>query len=115
MEFPDWLNQELNKRGWTYSELARRAGISHSTVSTVISRASKPGPEFCLGIARALGLPPEDVFRKAELLPPLRDDKLTREIISLFPLLKKEDMEALVRFARAMAAERAAKDYDQES
>lgn len=69
MEFVDWLNAELEARGWSNSELARRAGVVPSTVSMVISGHSKPGVDFCLGVARALNEPPEKVFRLAGLLP----------------------------------------------
>lgn len=37
-DFSEWLNQEIEKRGWSYSELGRRAGISHSTISLVLSK-----------------------------------------------------------------------------
>lgn len=70
-EFADWLMAELRLRGWNSSELARRAGIAPSTVSVVLGNQSHPGLEFCVGIARAFGQPPEDVLRLAGLLPSL--------------------------------------------
>ncbi len=73
-DFVDWLGQELKKRDWSYQELANRAGITRSAVSTVMTHRQGPGLEFCKGIARAFHLPPEVVLRTAGLLPPLPGD-----------------------------------------
>jgi transcriptional regulator with XRE-family HTH domain len=66
-----WITGEVNKRGWTNSELARRAGISPSTLSLVLSGDRKPGISFCVGVARAFDELPEKVLRLAGLIPPL--------------------------------------------
>lgn len=69
LSFSDWLLQEVERRGLTYSELARRGGTTPARVSQVIS-GDKPGWDFCLAVARAFGEPPEKIFRLAGLLPP---------------------------------------------
>lgn len=66
-----WLNTQLKQRGWSHRELARRSGLSQTAVSSVISEQRNPGWDFCLAVARALGEPPENVFRMAGLLPAL--------------------------------------------
>lgn len=68
-DFSEWLLTEIESRGLSYSEVARRGGLSHARISQVIS-GSNPGADFCTSIARALDLPPERVFRIAGLLPP---------------------------------------------
>lgn len=73
-DFVTWLTGELDKRGWSNSELARRAGVTHTTISMIISKHNNPGPDLCQGIARAFKLPPEIVFRKAGLLPQLPEE-----------------------------------------
>ncbi len=70
-EFVTWLTREADKRGWSNSELARRAGLAPATVSLVISGQRRAGWDFCAGIARAFGIEPDNVFRRAGLLPPL--------------------------------------------
>ena len=70
-DFVAWLTQELDLRGWTNTELARRAGVAASTVSTIISGLKNPGVDFCVGAARALSIQPEIVMRRASLLPSL--------------------------------------------
>lgn len=68
-DFVIWLNQQLDQRGWSRSEAARRGGISASSLDKVIGGFAKPGQRFCQGIARAFGLPVEDVMRRAGILP----------------------------------------------
>ena len=70
MTFSDWLNQNLNERGWSQSEAARRSGLSASAIQQVVGGITRPGPRLCRGLARAFGVAPEEVFRLADLLPP---------------------------------------------
>jgi len=70
ISFSDWLGSQLNTQGITQAELARRAGVTRSAINGILSGARGPGIELCMGIARALKLPPEEVYRAAGLLPP---------------------------------------------
>ena len=70
-KFRAWLSEELDRRGWSQSELARRAGVSQFAVSSVISGNRNAGAEFCIKIAQALNEPPEKLLRLSEILPPL--------------------------------------------
>lgn len=69
-EFINWLNRELEEKGWGYNELARRAGLSSGGVSHVMTGRQNPGYEFCIKAARAVGEPPEKILRLAGHLPP---------------------------------------------
>lgn len=64
-EFGEWLADELKQRAWSSSELARRAGISQSSVSNVLTGKQIPGLEFCKGVAKALDLPADRLLRLA--------------------------------------------------
>src|SRR3990167_5968829 len=84
-EFSEWLNQELESRNLKPADLAKKANISQSTISMIVSGQRGPGTEFCLAIAEAFKLPPEDVFRRAGLLPHKSEpDAETREAAHLF-------------------------------
>ena len=61
--FADWLLAELEYRGWSRSETARRGGISASLIDQVTNGIGNPGIGFCRGIARAFDMPLEDVLR----------------------------------------------------
>lgn len=68
-DFNIWLIKEIETRGWSNSELARRAGVVPSTISMVLSGQNRPGFDFCVKVARALQMPPEMILRRAGLLP----------------------------------------------
>lgn len=68
-DFRDWLVFELKDRGWSQSEAARRGEISASLVQQVMSGTSRPGKRFYQGVARAFGIPVEEVMRRAGELP----------------------------------------------
>ena len=65
-----FINDELNVREWSQRELARRANVSHTLVSNVLSSKMPPSWDFCAGVAKAFGKRPEDIFILAGLLPP---------------------------------------------
>lgn len=68
MDFASWLQNELTKREWDQYEILRRAKmsgyrISHAQVSRIINGTRQAGPDACIAISHALGMPREDVFR----------------------------------------------------
>ena len=67
----EWLHQQLDERGWSSSELARRAGISQSSVSNVLTGKQIPGLEFCKGVAQALDVRTVELLQRAGHLPPM--------------------------------------------
>lgn len=84
-----WILDELNRRGWTPADLAKKAKIHQATLSNILNGNRKAGPEICLAVAEALGEKPEKVFRMAGLLPPssgemsdLSDDEA--ELVKLY-------------------------------
>ena len=70
-KLPDYLNAQLEIRGWSKSELARRAGVSRTQTIDVLNSRANPGADFCISVARALGDPPEELLRMAGILPQL--------------------------------------------
>lgn len=70
MSFGEWVQAELNSRGWDQAELARRSRISDAHISRLVTGGRTPGQEAAKAIARAFRLPPEDVLRHAGILPP---------------------------------------------
>lgn len=80
--FGIWLDRELQARGWSQSEAARRGEMSSQMVNALVNGQSNPGLDSCQGIARAFNMPLEDVFRMAGILPaqskptrPVRDSR----------------------------------------
>lgn len=79
VEFIDWLTEELNKRGWTQSDLARKSGITKGGLSHVFAGTRKPGIDMCKGIAGAFDLPEIYVFSMAGLMQPIEYDEVSEE------------------------------------
>jgi transcriptional regulator with XRE-family HTH domain len=105
-ELSDWINEEIQKRGWKQAELAQRAKISTGTLSMVLNEGRGAGPKFCKSIARAFGIPPVEVFRRAGLLPPIRDDAILRELIEVAETLTKEERIMMLNMALGLQAKR---------
>lgn len=66
MTFSEWLKQELRTRNWSQLDLLNRMGdyqISQAQLSRIISGGRDASAEVCIGIAHALGIPREEVFR----------------------------------------------------
>lgn len=104
--FIAWLIDELEFRGISQSELARRSSLTSGAISHVISGSRQPGPDLCSAIAGALNYPPELVFRKAGLLPeldrtdPPGTDELTHRFKKADPIVQREILD-FVRFKTA--------------
>jgi transcriptional regulator with XRE-family HTH domain len=100
--FVEWLIVELRKRGWSNSELARRSGLAHSTISMVINGQSNPGWDFGAQVADALGLPTSRVHRIMKLgkSPPSGQKDITLlELIDLMELLPESERLEILRYA----------------
>ena len=102
-EFGAWLTGELERRGWSRSEAARRGGVSASMFDKVINGHALAGPDFCNGVARAFRIAPETVFRLAGILPPLPPETAElAEAYRLFAQLPREQQELFLAQIRAV-------------
>ena len=66
------LTIERTRRGWTKSELARRARLNATTVSMIESGRWKPYPVQVRKLADALDWPPSDADRLLDDEGPVR-------------------------------------------
>ena len=62
-DFATWVRAEMNRRGWTGADLARRMNVDPGTVGNVLNGNRGAGPTFCIVLAQAFGLSREVVFR----------------------------------------------------
>jgi transcriptional regulator with XRE-family HTH domain len=107
-ELSSWIIAEIDSRGWSIRQLARRAELSHATINDVVSGNTRPGFKFCVGIAHALNVPPEDVLRRAGLLPAIPEEVHEREeLLHYFTALPADDRQRVVILARALHEQRA--------
>ena len=84
--FSDWLTEVLEEKGWSYADLARKAGVTRGAIGNLVRGQRQPGPAILQAIAGALNLPPDNVYRAAGLLPEITVDESDlekfREILS---------------------------------
>ena len=102
MDFQHWLKEELNHRGWSHSQLSRRAGISQAAISNVLSGERRPGCDFCVKIAAALDLSPVLVLIKAGILSPQSpdDDPALTELSELIRSLSPDQRLEVIRYIK---------------
>lgn len=74
------IKKLLDDRGWSASELARRAGLSQRSVAYIIKGAREPGVRTARLIANALGVGVDWLFDDAADWPPPRAGSDTRVI-----------------------------------
>ena len=100
-EFSQWLISEIEKRGLTYTEVAKRGSISHGRISQVVS-GDTPGRSFCVGIAEAFNLPVEFILSKAGLTDTVPEQTPTAaELVYLLSQLPPDEQEKLLIIARS--------------
>jgi len=83
LDFPQWLQEEMNKRGWGQSDLAREARINRQVIWGYLNRNKKPNRDILVKIAKAFDVPPEDVYMMAgfELSKPDINDPWIRKMV----------------------------------
>jgi transcriptional regulator with XRE-family HTH domain len=80
--FSEWLQAEMDKRGWSQSDLARYADLNRAVINKLLNGKSHPQPSTLESISRALKVPIEITYRAAGLLPvnPDNDDAIEEAI-----------------------------------
>jgi len=85
LRFADWLQAEMDKRGWSQADCARSADLNRAVINKLVNRKSRPQPFTLVAIARAFKIPVETAYRAAGLLPPSADgDETTAELMHIF-------------------------------
>lgn len=106
-DFVEWLQGELDKRAWRQADLARKGPVHTGLLSKIMNLERNPGPDTCQAIARALNIPPEEVFRRAGLLPNVPEKTVnTQELTYLFDQLGEADQKNILMMLRGYVSER---------
>jgi transcriptional regulator with XRE-family HTH domain len=105
--FSEWLQTEMDKRGWSQSDLARAADLNRAVINKLINGKSHPQPTTLEAISRALKIPVETTYRAAGLLPPNSDnDAMLEEAIYVLKNIRSAQRKATaVALLKALIAE----------
>jgi len=90
MKLSDWLQQEMNKRHWSQSDLARASGLHRAVINKLMNGNNRfPRPQTLNAIARAFKIPAESIYRATGVLPPIsEDDTFVQELIYKFQSIR---------------------------
>jgi transcriptional regulator with XRE-family HTH domain len=105
--FSEWLQAEMNKRGWSQSDLARAADLNRAVINKLLNGKSHPQPSTLEAISRALKIPIEITYRAAGLLPANSDhDDTVEEAIYVLKHIRSTQRKATaVALLKALIAE----------
>ena len=107
MRFTEWLQTEMDKRGWSQSECARACDLNRAVINKLLNGKCKPQPATLMAIARGFKIPVETAYRAAGLLPTSdHEDDTTRELILLFKSIQSPQRKATaIMLLKALVAE----------
>ena len=105
--FAEWLQLEMDKRGWSQSDCARAAELNRAVINKLLNGKCKPQPVTLMAIARAFKIPVEIAYRAAGLLPPSLDlDDTTAELMYIFNSIQSPQRKTTaVMLIKALAIE----------
>ena len=104
-EFIKWLEGEIKERGWSIRETARRANVSHSLLSNILSLGEQPSLDTSDALAEALGKTKLELAYRSGIwdTPPSWWTPEREEWNVLFGELGESDQEELLALAKVKA------------
>jgi transcriptional regulator with XRE-family HTH domain len=107
LRFAEWLQSEMNRRGWSQSDCARACDLNRAVINKLLNGKCKPQPTTLIAIARGFKIPVETAYRAAGLLPPSSDsDETTQELLYIFHSLQSPQRKATaLMLLKALVAE----------
>jgi transcriptional regulator with XRE-family HTH domain len=105
-DFAEWLRGELDRRGLSQQDLARRGGMSSPGVSQIVRGTAQPRAESIVKIAIGLGEDPVSLLRSyGELPAPLPETADEEEAVRILRTLPYHLRQVAVWMLRGMHAE----------
>jgi len=107
LRFAEWLQAEMNKRGWSQSDCARSADLNRAVIHKLLNGKSKPQPATLVALARGFKIPVETAYRAAGLLAPSVDgDDTSAEVLHIFNSIQSPQRKATaMMLLKALVAE----------
>lgn len=107
MRFTEWLQAEIDKRGWSQSDCARASDLNRAVINKLLNGKCKPQPPTLIALARGFKIPVEVAYRAAGLLPPNHDmDDELQEVIYIFSSLRSPQRKATaIMLLKALVSE----------
>ena len=105
-----WVKAERERRGWSQSELARRAGLAQSYISRMeVNARTKPSLKVVEQLARAFEISPEQLMQAVSAMQPaptepssLNVAEWIEKLNTLGPNLTAAERGAILEHAQAL-------------
>jgi transcriptional regulator with XRE-family HTH domain len=102
----EWLQGELDKRGWSMRKLALRSGVHPVSVGDAVRRGAIPEVNSIIRMAEALGEDPVFALRLAGVVPSLVPETTDEEkLLCIFRVLPHHLRQAVMWMVRGMHIE----------
>ena len=107
LRFAEWLQLEMDKRGWSQSDCARACDLNRAVINKLLNGKCKPQPVTLIAIARGFKIPVETAYRAAGLLPPITDgDDSIQEVLHLLKNIQSPQRKGTaIMLLKALVAE----------
>lgn len=107
LRFAEWLQAEMDKRGWSQSDCARACELNRAVINKLLNGKSRAQPITLAAIARGFKIPVETAYRAAGLLPPSTDgDDSAQEVMYIFRSIQSPQRKATaIMLLKALVAE----------
>lgn len=97
--FGDWLQGQLDAKGWSQADLERASGVSSAQISRIISGTRGVEAESLRAFAKALGMSQAELFYAAGLQTekpgaPVLADPILADIWNLLETMSEDDKRA---------------------
>lgn len=95
----EWIESILKEKNMSKADLAKASGISAPQVSRIMSGEQNPGIDSILGLAKALGRSPCEVFYRVAGINFQKAAEEDSKIIGLFTRLSPSGQKDLMNYA----------------
>ena len=105
-EFIEWFSNLMKVHNFGIRDAARFIGVSHPTITRIVTYHEQPSCDTCMAIANAFNFRRELVLRKAGWLKPIPEsDDLIEQILLDMGVIPIEFKRTAARMVRAIREE----------
>lgn len=101
-KFIEWLTGQMEANNLGIRETAKKVGVSHPTISEMVTYGNMPSYETCVALAKAFNVPPLQVLQLAGMMPSSiteREAKLL-ELDHLYANATEEQRDRILEYIR---------------
>jgi len=95
----EWIDSILKQKQMSKADLAKASGISAAQISRIMSAEQSPGIDSILGLSKALGRSPYEVFSHVAGINYVEVSEENNNLIGLFSRLSPTGKKDLLNYA----------------